>query len=116
MKWIAGCPPEDAKGQFICTCKRTDGNRFVAADALYAPQANMMGNVIAYTEIKHFLDNRDGWKSEYLGDEMVCKTQYLICFEDNKQICCVWNNGTNLQNYNIIAFRELPKPYKGAER
>lgn len=116
MKWFTEVP-EEVIQNCLLTRERKDGSRYIELGAVIP---NEHRNIIAYMPITHFLINKDGWKSEHVGDELPNNNgDYLCCTDNVHAIYNFWFDSKKCTfggSNKIIAFMDVPKPYVGKKK
>lgn len=116
LKWNVE-PPEFSAKPCLVTIKREDGSRYITDG--WAGFGEMMKGAIAWAEYPDFSKSKEGWKSEYMGDEKPTQNGiYLVTLMKRNTINfppeIYWydcKKDTFGGTSDAIAWMDVPKPY-----
>jgi hypothetical protein len=116
VKWSIK-PPCFTARPCLVTIKRKNKSRYITEG--WAGFGEIMHGAIAYAEYPDFEKSKEGWKSDYTGDENPNKSGlYLVTFMERNEISfppkiCWYNSRKDTfgDSLDAIAWTELPEPY-----
>ncbi len=113
LKWSTK-PPEFPAKACLVTKQYIDGTRCVEEG--WAGFGEISKGAIAWAAYPNFQDSKEGWKSEYMGDELPEKDgRYIATKEKRIPRICRYNSQKSLFGGDsaVIAWMDIPKPYSG---